>query len=134
MRRLREYRRDGDPRVLIRVYAAFTLGEIAWVGFVPGGLHYAESGVGSFGQAVMITLPVLYFLSRGSLIAWWAAIFFAVGGAAIGVAGGLFADPNVFGLAVLDGAALLAVWSPSVERFVLGERAAGTPSRALRAR
>ena len=81
--KLRDIRSYGHPLLLIALYAALEGVTILWTAWVPGDPSYADSGNGSLGLAVFISVVLVIFLGLGSRLAWWLAIFFCVLGVGV---------------------------------------------------
>jgi hypothetical protein len=117
--RLTALRAKTDPLLLIAVWSLLEMATIAWTALGSGEPSYEGSGVGSLGQAVVVTGIFILLVARGSRIAWWLAIFSDTVGVAVGLALVAF-EPGVkpAGLALLQAAALWLIWSGSIERHV----------------
>jgi hypothetical protein len=117
--RLRAFRTYGHPLLLIAVWATVEAATILWTALVPGNPFYADSGTGSLGQAVFISVVLVFFVGVGSRLAWWLAIFFATLGVGASLGLAVF-EPGVkpLGVAVLSAASLWLLWGGNIELYV----------------
>jgi len=117
------FRAYGQPLLLIVVWATFEAAIILWTALVPGDPSYADSGAGSLGQAVFISVLLVTFVGLGSRLAWWLALFFATLGVVVSLALAV-AESGVkpLGVAVLSAASLWLLWGGNIELYVQSKR------------
>jgi hypothetical protein len=124
---MRAFQREAHPLLLIGIWSVLEAANIAAVAILPGNPFYADSGVGSLGQAVVFTALLVLFVALGSRLAWWLAIFSATVGFAMPI-GALLVEFSFkpFVVAPISGAALWLIWSGSIETYVTTGRRART--------
>jgi len=116
---VRAFRQEASPFVLIAVWSLLEAAYIAAIAILPGNPFYADSGMGSLGQAVFFTVLLVLFVALGSRLAWWLAIFSATVGVALPIASllaGFGFKPFV--VTPLAAASLWVIWSGSIETYV----------------
>jgi hypothetical protein len=124
---VRERWERADPLTMIGVWALGTGTSIVWVATVPGRPAYREGG-GQLEVALAGGLLLLFFLVRRSRTAWRIAQFAAIFGVLAAGFGwfvgptGLDFEPKFLALLALQGVAIGALLSPSVEHYVLQPR------------
>jgi hypothetical protein len=107
------------PVLLIAVWATLQAATILWIAWVSGDWSYADSGTGSLGQAVFISVVLVFFVGVGSRLVWWLAIFNSTVGLALSLVLAVV-EPGVkpLGVAVLQAASLWLLWSGNIELYV----------------
>jgi hypothetical protein len=119
MAKVRAFREYGHPLLLIAVWSLLEAATIAWTALVPGAPFYSNSGIGSLGQSVFFTAVLVVFVSVGSRLAWWLAIFSTTVGVSLGVVGGLIEfGAKPVGFVLLQALALWLIWSGNIELYV----------------
>ena len=119
MAKVRAFREYAHPLLLIGVWSGLEAATIAWTALVPGVPFYSESGTGSLGQAVFVTVVLVIFVGVGSRLAWWLAIFSTTVGVSLGVVGGLVEfGVKPVGFVLLQALALWLIWSGNIELYV----------------
>lgn len=128
MRALVEFRNDAHPLKLIAIWSLLEAATIALVATLPGDPFYAESGMGSLGQAVVVTAVLMLFVLVGSRIGWYVAIFSDTVALALPIVVllmGFQLKPII--VAVFSAAALWLIWSGSIERHVTADSRSRNP-------
>jgi hypothetical protein len=129
LRTIARLRNEADPRGLVLGYGLLSVAASTWIAVVPGEWHYAEPERDLKGELLLDAVVVACLLLRWRA-ARWAAIFFATLALAIALlrVGLSLFDPWIafeakdVGMALLSGAALWLVWSPSLDRWLDRER------------
>jgi hypothetical protein len=97
---------------------------ISATAILPGLPYYAKDGQGAIGGAIVVSALVVFGLTRGSRLAWFAAIAFSAGGVALGVFSGL--EPKFVLIGVIDLIAVVLLLSPGMDKRVWRRTAAST--------
>jgi hypothetical protein len=120
---MRGFRRDTHPLLLIGIWALLESAAIVCTAVLPGDPFYADSGMGSLGQAVFVTALLVVFVALGSRVAWWLGIFSSTVGVGLPIAV-LLVDLSVKPIlvALIEAAALWLIWSGSIETYVHARR------------
>jgi hypothetical protein len=128
MRTLVAFRNEASPLLLIGIWALLDAVTIGVIRLLPGNPFYADTGMGSLGQALLFSALLVLFVALGSRLAWYLAIFSATVGLALPIVVllmGVQIKPII--VAVLSAAALWLIWSGSIETYVKTGHRSRTP-------
>jgi hypothetical protein len=116
VRELIGFWRNGNPLVLVGVYALGVVVTIGWIGLLPGEPTYEGPGR-SLEVAVALSALVVFFLARGAYTALGLARFAHLLGGLYALVGGVaMREPKLLGLAILQLLLVALLFSPALER------------------
>jgi lysylphosphatidylglycerol synthetase-like protein (DUF2156 family) len=116
VRHLNEFRRAGDPRALLAAFGLVNVATIALIAIAPGALSYTDN---DWLAPLTVLAVVLYFLNRGSRIAWWIALLLTAPCVVLygwfAIFGGDGFDAKELSAALLQALAVWVLTAPALE-------------------